>query len=104
MVLAQLEVAPYAASHDMLPIDLVVLPVAQYAGALLQDEDTEWGAYDGRLKLGGLKITLDGSPQGKTAFLTALYLTPVPGCEKNCLGTPQMSQEKVEAVVRDAQW
>ena len=102
MVLAQLEVAPYAASHDMLPIDLVVLPVAQYAGALLQDEDTEWGAYDGRLKLGGLKITLDGSPQGKTAFLTALYLTPVPGCEKHCLGTPQMSQEKLEAAVRDA--
>lgn len=102
LVPAQLEVARYAASRDMLPIDLVVLPVAQYADALLQDEDTGWGAYDGRLKLGGLKITLDGSPQGKTAFLSAPYLTPVPGCDKDCLGTPQMSLEEVDAAMRDA--
>ena len=61
-------------------------------------------SYTDHFRLGGVKLTFDGSPQGKTAFLTALYLTPVPGCEKHCLGTPQMSQEKVEAVVRDAQW
>ena len=26
-----------------------------------------WGKYDNRLKIGGVKITIDGSPQGRTA-------------------------------------
>ena len=30
--------------------------------------------YVNHVKLGGVKITLDGSPQGKTAYLTTPYL------------------------------
>jgi predicted amidohydrolase YtcJ len=30
----------------------------------------QWGRYDRRFKIGGVKITIDGSPQGRTAFFT----------------------------------
>ena len=39
---------------------------------------TEWGKYKNRFKAGGVKITLDGSPQGRTAFFTTPYLTGGP--------------------------
>ncbi|MFO0868262.1 MAG: amidohydrolase family protein [Pirellulales bacterium] len=37
----------------------------------------EWTRYWKRFKIGGVKITLDGSPQGRTAFFTTPYLTGV---------------------------
>jgi len=49
---------------------------------------TEWGRYKNRLKVGGVKITLDGSPQGRTAFFTTPYLTGGPGGEKDWSGEP----------------
>ena len=45
-----------------------------------------WGQYQNHLKIGGVKITIDGSPQGKTAFFTTPYLTRGPGGEKNWKG------------------
>ena len=98
----QVEVLHYASAHDMLPIDLVALPLAISSAELLGDDSTQWGVYDGRLKLGGLKISLDGSPQGKTAFLSKHYDTPVPGCDIDCLGTPLMPAEKFEEILRAA--
>jgi predicted amidohydrolase YtcJ len=35
-----------------------------------------WMAMTGRLKVGGIKLILDGSPQGKTAYLTEPYYKP----------------------------
>lgn len=37
----------------------------------------------------------DGSPQGKTAYFTEAFLTPVPGCESNCKGLPSISQKSM---------
>ena len=45
-----------------------------------------WGKYDNRLKIGGVKITIDGSPQGRTAFFTTPYLAGGPSGEKNWSG------------------
>ena len=45
-----------------------------------------WGKYDKHLKIGGVKITIDGSPQGRTAYFTTPYLTGGPGGEKNWRG------------------
>ncbi|RFZ67436.1 N-substituted formamide deformylase precursor [Mycobacterium marinum] len=54
-----------------------------------------FGTYHNRLKLGGVKITLDGSPQGRTAFFTTPYLADGPGGEKNWSGELPFSQETV---------
>lgn len=45
-------------------------PVRAGAAAIGRDAKLRVGVYRNRLKVGGIKITADGSPQGKTAFLT----------------------------------
>ncbi len=55
-----------------------------------------------RYRLAGVKIIADGSPQGKTAYFTQPYLTGGPGGEKNWRGTPTVSQEHMDAVVKKA--
>ena len=68
-----------AASAGRLKLDAVVYPEV-----LLISDDAMKGPYVGRtyrngLRIGGVKLTLDASPQGRTAWLTKPYLTPPPG-------------------------
>jgi predicted amidohydrolase YtcJ/heat shock protein HslJ len=53
----------------------------------------EWGKYNNKFKVGGVKITLDGSPQGRTAYFTTPYLTGGPGGETNWTGEPTFPAE-----------
>jgi len=66
---------------------LAVIPVSQ------------WGRYNNRFKIGGVKITIDGSPQGRTAFFTTPYLTGGPAGEKNWRGEPTFPQDLVDTAV-----
>jgi predicted amidohydrolase YtcJ len=59
-----------------------------------------WGAYQNRLKIGGVKITIDGSPQGKTAYFTTPYLTGGPGGEKKWTGELTFPEEVVTKAVK----
>jgi len=59
-----------------------------------------WGQYNKGLKIGGVKITVDGSPQGKTAYFTTPYLTGGPGGEKNWKGELTFPQEMVNQMVK----
>ena len=52
--------------------------------------------YDGHVKLGGIKIVLDGSPQARTAWMTEPYV----GTEE--YGVPIKKDEEVEACVKMA--
>ncbi len=61
---------------------------------------SEWGKYDKRFKIGGVKITIDGSPQGRTAFFTTPYLTGGPGGEKNWSGELTFPQDIVNQMVK----
>jgi predicted amidohydrolase YtcJ len=51
------------------------------------------------LKYAGIKIAVDGSPQGKTAYLTRPYLTPVPGCKTDCRGFSNLTQAQVDQLL-----
>ena len=55
-----------------------------------------FGKYVNHVKLGGVKITLDGSPQGKTAFFTTPYLTGGPAGQKNWRGEPSFPESQVK--------
>ncbi|TAF59160.1 MAG: amidohydrolase, partial [Flavobacterium sp.] len=46
----------------------------------------DWEKYNNGFKIGGVKITIDGSPQGRTAYFSTPYLTGGPGGEKNWKG------------------
>jgi predicted amidohydrolase YtcJ len=67
-----------AAERGLLAVDVVVYPdilgAADQLGGALHGRD-----YRNRLRVGGAKISLDGSPQGKTAWLTQPYHVIPPG-------------------------
>ncbi|MEG2194560.1 MAG: amidohydrolase [Terrisporobacter sp.] len=54
--------------------------------------------YDNRFKVNGYKIFLDGSPQGKTAYMR----TPYKGAEDGYLGYPVLTDEQLEGLVEIA--
>lgn len=81
------------ADAGKLKIDLIALPGFSELETNLNDIDFEWKTYKNGFKLQGTKIISDGSPQGKTAFFTEPFLTEVPGCEHDCRGFPNISQE-----------
>jgi predicted amidohydrolase YtcJ len=88
-----------AAGKGLLSIDVVAAPIYLAADELIGTGKLKWGTYRNGLKYAGIKLALDGSPQGKTAFLTKPYLTPVPGCTKNCRGFPNMTQDEVNRLM-----
>ncbi|BCI90951.1 hypothetical protein NIIDMKKI_61570 [Mycobacterium kansasii] len=60
-----------AAAGGATLIDIVAYPFILDLDAVLEDNPPDtFGTYHNRVKLGGVKVTLDGSPQGRTAFFT----------------------------------
>ena len=58
--------------------------------------------YKNKYRIGGVKLTLDGSPQGKTAWLTQCYHVN-PSGQKGCYsGYPVMSDSKADEYVEMA--
>jgi len=53
--------------------------------------------YTQHYRIGGLKITLDGSPQGRTAWRTLPYLLPPDGQEAGYKGYPAIPDDDVVA-------
>lgn len=74
-------------------IDLMALAGYTDLETNLEDSLLHWKTYKNGFKVQGTKIIADGSPQGKTAFFTKPFLTPVDGCESDCKGLPSLSQE-----------
>jgi predicted amidohydrolase YtcJ len=82
-------------------IDVVVHPFMTDLDSIVKKYPvTTWGKYENRLKINGIKITADGSPQGKTAYFTTPYLTGGPGGEKNWKGEPTMPQADLDKLVK----
>ena len=82
-------------------IDIVAYPfVTDFDEIVAKNPANGWGKYVNRIKLGGAKITLDGSPQGKTAYFTTPYLTGGPGGEKNWRGEPTFPEPDVKAFIK----
>ncbi len=82
-------------------IDVVAFPfVTDVENVLAEVPLSEWGSYKNRFKIGGVKITLDGSPQGRTAYFTTPYLTDGPGGEKNWTGEPTFPQDLANNMVK----
>ena len=54
--------------------------------------------YTNGFRVGGVKIILDGSPQGKTAFMTEPYKIPPDGAVAGYRGYPSMPAESVDGL------
>jgi predicted amidohydrolase YtcJ len=88
-----------AADAGAFSIDVIALPAFTMAAEVVGTGKIKWGEYRKGLKYAGLKIAVDGSPQGKTAYLTRPFLTPVPGCKTDCRGFPNLTQDQVNQLV-----
>lgn len=91
------EVMKSVASVGGFKIDVVAYP------DILVDRDyiaeNVSGSYVNRMRVGGAKLTIDGSPQGFTAWRDRPYFDPVGAYEPGYLGYPAVSNEQViEAV------
>ena len=77
-------------------IDIVAYPFILDLDTVLADNPAStFGTYVNRIKLGGVKITLDGSPQGRTGYFTTPYLADGPDGQKNWRGEQGFSQDTV---------
>ncbi|QBQ50133.1 amidohydrolase [Brevundimonas naejangsanensis] len=50
--------------------------------------------YQGRFRIGGVKLTLDGSPQAKTAWLSQPYFVPPEGQPASWRGYPAVTEQQ----------
>jgi predicted amidohydrolase YtcJ len=94
--LAHLQTMKRATDAGANVIDVVAYPFITDVDKILAEFPVSgWGKYDKRLKIGGVKISIDGSPQGRTAAFTTPYLTGGPGGEKNWKGELFAPQEVI---------
>jgi predicted amidohydrolase YtcJ len=82
-------------------IDIVAFPFIIDLDPILAEIPLEdWGSYRNRLKIGGVKVTIDGSPQGRTAFFTTPYLRGGPAGETDWRGELTFPQDVVNGMVK----
>jgi hypothetical protein len=100
--LAQLKTIKRAAEAGAHSIDVVAYPfITDMEKVLAEFPVGDWGKYKQRFKIGGVKITIDGSPQGRTAAFTTPYLTGGPGGEKNWKGELAAPQEVINQALKN---
>lgn len=109
-----------AAAEGLLYLDIVSLPFVFDIPELVSDLVPGWapdpqggpmqlpddirtlfGTYRDHVKLAGIKLVLDGSPQGKTAYWTEPLLTDGPGGEKDWRGEPTLPPEEIKDAVAE---
>lgn len=89
------------AKEGGLKMDVVAYPDIQGAVGAIRPPLLS-STYSNHFRIGGAKLNLDGSPQGKTAWLSKPYLVPPAGQEKNYVGHPAVTDEQANALVDQA--
>jgi len=81
------------------------LDVVSYVDYLFVDKfmKSKWNStnYHNHYRIGGVKLTLDGSPQGRTAWRTLPYLIPPDGAKKGYLGYPAIPKDSSVMAIYD---
>jgi len=93
--LETLNILPQIAASHGFDIDIISYPdIAAIGGeALLKDRQLSKEYLNG-FRIGGVKLTFDGSPQGKTAWFTKPYLVPPSGQPPEYSGYPAFTDEE----------
>lgn len=81
------------ANQNKLAIDVVSYPDISSEQAYMLEKGVSKN-YVNHFRIGGVKISLDGSPQGKTAWLTEPYVVPPEGKDRNYRGYPAFPEQK----------
>ena len=81
-----------AAEAGLLPVDVLVYPDILDAPADIASTRD----YKGHFRVGGAKLTVDGSPQGKTAYLTQPYFVVPEGLKPDYRGYTSITQAQLD--------
>jgi predicted amidohydrolase YtcJ len=91
------------AKNNKLDIDVVAYPPIMLPGIEKRMESPYVGkTYQNHLRIGGVKLALDGSPQGKTAWLSKPYFIVPEGQKDDYNGYPSMSDEMAYLFIKQA--
>ena len=90
-----------AAQNGLLNLDVVAYRYWSPIGMALPKEFVS-NEYQNRFRVDGVKIILDGSPQGKTAFLSRPYTVPPVGRDASYRGYPSLPEPVVQKAVTAA--
>ncbi len=85
------------AARGALAVDLV-----SYPDVLEVKDPAPSLEYKNRYRVGGVKLTIDGSPQGKTAWLSHPYFVPPQGQSEDYRGYAAIDEETTKAAVEKA--
>ncbi len=99
--LPEVELLERGAGEGRLFIDVISYPLfTEMDGLFKTRTPADFGKYKHRFKLGGIKITVDGSPQGRTALFTTPYLEGGPSGEKDWYGNASFNQDVANQLLK----
>jgi predicted amidohydrolase YtcJ len=91
------------AKEKKLEIDVVAYPPIMFSGIEKAMKSPLVGqTYHDHLRIGGVKLVLDGSPQGKTAWLTKPYFKVPDGQKPDYTGYPSMPDADANKFIEQA--
>ncbi|MFM8516841.1 MAG: amidohydrolase [Nevskiaceae bacterium] len=90
-----------AGRRNLLTLDVVTYSIWSPVSLDLKKFVAE-KSYKNRIKHYGVKLILDGSPQGKTAFLSQPYRVPPAGQTKDYVGYPTLPAAAVDRAISEA--
>jgi len=93
-----------AASEGHFFLDLMSLPVYLDMEQFLADDTMGFGRYRNRIKLGGVKIVTDGSPQGRTAYFSHAMHGAGPDGQPAWFGEPTMPYQEYQQIFQTAHY
>ena len=97
--LGQAELMRSTADTGEVKIDVVVYPDVLTKDAKAFIKNNHGREYKNRLRIGGAKLTIDGSPQGFTAWRDRPYYNPTPNFRSDYVGYPAATSDQVFAAV-----
>lgn len=91
----------FAAENKLLKLDVVSYVDYSATEELMK---TKWNSssYQNHYRIGGIKVTLDGSPQGRTAWKTIPYLIPPAGRDSTYRGYPALPEKYARLIYQKA--
>lgn len=86
-----------------LKIDVVFYPaIAMLGDDPIMSSPLVSRQYDGHFRIGGVKVVLDGSPQGRTAWLTQPFYKAPDGQKQGYAGYGALTDDQLKALVTKA--
>ena len=92
------QILQQAKKNEIFYLDLVEYLDLETCAELFEEQKKSWKGYENHVKIGGFKMFLDGSPQGRTAWMKEPYENAPDGY----CGYPIKTDEKVYGLILTA--